>query len=287
MDNSTQNPLLLCYGVREGKLLHISEVPRGLAGGCVCPACGDRLVARQGQLREHHFAHAAGNDCRTAVETALHLAAKEILASRKEIVLPSVGIQFHFHRYRASGDKSLTIAPERRYQLTSVALERRLTNIVPDVLAHVENRPLLIEFRVTHGIEAQKLARIQSLDMSTVEIDLSAAPRDLPWKDLEELVVESGTHKQWIYNAVAEQRRRRILAKATVRETIYRGLALHVDGCPLPARVWRGKPYANVIDDCSSCEYALEIEDGRVICGAPYHRRSQSPARTQGADHEN
>ena len=213
MGNGTQNPLRLCYGVREGRLLHISEVPRGLACGCMCPACGDRLVARQGSLREHHFAHAAGKDCRTAVETAFHLAAKEILASRKEIVLPSVEIQFHFHRYRDSGDKSLTIAPEGRYQLTSVALERRLTNIVPDVLAHVEDRPLLIEVRVTHGIEEQKLARIQNLDMSTVEIDLSAAPRDLPWKDLEELVVESGTHKQWIYNAVAERRATGFLPK--------------------------------------------------------------------------
>ena len=268
MGNGTQNTLRLCYGAREGKLLHISEVPRGLACGCVCPACGDRLVARQGSLREHHFAHAAGNDCRTAVETALHLAAKEILASRKEIVLPSVEIQFHFHSYSDSGDKSLTIAPEGRYQLTSVALERRFANIVPDVLAHVKKRPLLIEVRVTHGIEAQKLERIHSLDMSTVEVDLSAAPRDLPWKDLEELVVESGTHKRWIHNAVAEQRRRLILAKATVRETLYRGFALHVDGGPLPARVWRGKPYANVIDDCVYCEHALEIEDGRVICGA-------------------
>ena len=229
MGYGTQNTLRLCYGAREGKLLHISEVPRGLACGCVCPACGDRLVARQSQLREHHFAHAAGNDCRTAVETALHLAAKEILARRKEIVLPSVEIQFHFLRYRDGGNKSLTIAPEGCYQLTSIALERRLTNIVPDILAPVQNRPLLIEVRVKHGIEAQKLERIQNLDMSTVEIDLSAAPRDLPWKDLEELVVESGTHKRWIYNAVAEHRRRRILANATVRETLYRGLALHVD----------------------------------------------------------
>lgn len=260
MGNRARQPLRLSFGVREGKLLHVSEVSRGLACNCVCPACGDRLVARQGPIREHHFAHAARRDCRTAIETALHVAAKEILASRKEIVLPSVQIQFR-HRSR-------TIAEEQRYQLASVALERRLTDIVPDVIAHVGNRPLLIEVRVTHGIEVQKLARIQSLDLSTVEIDLAAAPRDLPWKDLEELVVGPGTHKRWIHNAFAERQRRRMLTDATVRETIYRGLALHVDGCPLPARVWRGKPYANVIDDCVYCEHSIEIEDGLVFCGA-------------------
>jgi len=164
--------------------------------------------------------------------------------------------------------RSRTIAPEKRYELTSVALERRLVDIVPDVIAHVKDRPLLIEVRVTHGIEAQKLARIRSLDLSTLEIDLSAAPRDLGRKDLEELVVGAGTHKRWIHNAFAERQRRRMLAEATARDTIHRGLALHVDGCPLPARVWRGKPYANVIDDCCSCEHAIKIEDGRVFCGA-------------------
>ena len=260
MGTGTKHPLRLSFGLRDGELLHISEVPRGLACGCVCPACGDRLVARQGPIREHHFAHAVGHDCRTAVETALHLATKEILANRKEIVLPSVEIKFR-HRSQA-------IAEEQRFQLTSVAVEQRLTDFVPDVIAHVKNRPLLIEVRVTHGVEPEKLARIRSLNLSTLEIDLSAAPRDLALKDLEKLVVGPGTHKRWIHNAFAERQRRRMLAEATVRWTTERRLALHVDGCPLPARVWRGKPYANVIDDCVYCEHAIEIEDGRVFCGA-------------------
>ena len=36
-------------------------------------------------------------------------------------------------------------------------------------------------------------------------------------------------------------------------EVIERGLAYHVDGCPLQRRVWNGIPYANVIDDCWVC----------------------------------
>ena len=235
MGNRKQHPLRLSYGLKEGRLLHVSEVQRGLACGCACPACGDRLVARKGPVREHHFAHAANHDCRT------------------EIVLPNVMIPFPFG--------TRTIAEEKRFQLTSVALERRLSDIVPDVIARVRDRPLLIEVRVTHGIEPRKLARIRS-------IDLSAAPRDLPRKDLEELVVGPGAHKRWIHNAFAERRLRRMLASATVRETTYRGFALHADGCPLPARVWRGKPYANVMEDCAGCEHAVKIEEVRVFCGA-------------------
>ena len=39
---------------------------------------------------------------------------------------------------------------------------------------------------------------------------------------------------------------------------IRRGLALHVDFCPIRARIWRGKPYANVIHNCSSCSHLAE-----------------------------
>ena len=31
--------------------------------------------------------------------------------------------------------------------------------------------------------------------------------------------------------------------------------ALHVDDCPIPAREWQGKPYANVVADCFECPY--------------------------------
>ena len=59
----------------------------------------------------------------------------------------------------------------------------------------------------------------------------------------------------------AERERRRILdeAKARVRETTHRVLAvdrLRVE-CPLPARIWQGKPSANVREDCVYCEHAV------------------------------
>ena len=257
---SRHSPIGLHYGVREGELIHVSEASRGLSCECVCPACSARLVAKQGRRREYHFAHEAGDPCQYGGETALHLAAKEILAKRKVIVLPAVQVRFC--------NKTLPIAPEKRYHLGSTKLEYRMTNVVPDVLAHVGDHPLLIEVRVTHEVDDHKLKRIESLNVSAVEIDLSDTPRDLPPKDLEELVVEGGPHKRWVHNVVATRERELALSEATVRPQIYRGLAIHVDGCPLPARVWNGKPYANVVHDCSGCEHALEFADESVICGA-------------------
>jgi len=50
--------MFLTYGHNdERRLVHISEVQPGLACDLTCPFCGEPLVARQGEILAHHFAH--------------------------------------------------------------------------------------------------------------------------------------------------------------------------------------------------------------------------------------
>src|SRR5688572_18343649 len=72
-----------------GALRHISEVETGTTG-LLCPDCRTPLIARKGEIRQPHFAHKSGEDCRTAGETVLHFLAKEIIATGGELHLPSV-----------------------------------------------------------------------------------------------------------------------------------------------------------------------------------------------------
>jgi len=55
----------------DGDWRNASKVPRGLECGCVCPECGNRLVARQGEVLVHHFAHHSRSDCRNAAEAGV------------------------------------------------------------------------------------------------------------------------------------------------------------------------------------------------------------------------
>lgn len=64
---------------KEDRIRSVEEVARGLACECACTSCGDQVIARQGEIREWHFAHAAESDCEGGAETALHLAAKQLL----------------------------------------------------------------------------------------------------------------------------------------------------------------------------------------------------------------
>lgn len=255
-----------------GELAHVSEVANGLKCACTCPVCDGALVAKQGKINEHHFAHANGEECRHAAETALHLAAKEILAKRKEIVLPEVAVNASY------GLPRISIAPQRRYPIESAEVERKTGSIIPDVIVENGGRKLLVEVTVTHGVDHDKLRRIRELGLSCLEIDLSDALRDLGREELEKIVVDGTAHKRWLHNVRANEARSKKLSEATLLPSVHRGLAWHVDGCPIPARVWKGNAYANVIDDCIGCEHMLAAEDFGVMCDGFRALRRPQPA---------
>ncbi|WP_244937431.1 hypothetical protein [Methylobacterium crusticola] len=168
--------------------MHVSEVHPGLACGCRCPGCKAPLVARKGDRRDHHFGHhgvAEQPACRAGAETALHIFAKECLARRLELVLPSLE---HPTTYQGG--------PIR---FDAAALEHRLGDIVPDVVVRKGGRDLLVEFRVTHPCDATKIARIADLGIAAVEIDLSWLPRDLSRVGLAEAILTQAPRK-WLHN---------------------------------------------------------------------------------------
>lgn len=244
--------LKLPFGLQGDTLKHISEVERGLACDCVCPACKSPLLAKKGDLKTHHFAHHKSDTCEHAVETALHIAAKEVLMSEKHILLPEVKVTF------ASYKKEWVIFPEQDIQFDDVRLEHRLDNIVPDVMIYTSGRPLMIEVAVTHFVDQEKWQRIKKLGISTLEISLDKFARNPTFDELKLEVVESVALKKWLFNARAQMILGQARRLADRKTTISRGMATHVDECPINARVWHGKSYANVLDDCLYCEYCIE-----------------------------
>ena len=84
----TQKQLNLTVAIKNGIITSVDDVESGLKCGCVCPACGEPLVAKKGAKRIHHFAHQSGHNCEYGYESSLHLAAKEILSKSQKIILP-------------------------------------------------------------------------------------------------------------------------------------------------------------------------------------------------------
>ena len=254
----------LPYAIKDGELIHISQVESGFACDCVCPSCNKKLVARKGEKVEHHFSHYAADSCSTALETALHLAAKEVLKVANRIALPAVIVDF------ASGFRVIEIAESKTYQIDSVHAEKKMGNIVPDLILEISGHQLLVEIFVTHSVDNEKLRRINELGISTIEIDLSSAPRDLPMKALSELILDGVDNKKWLNNERVNFVYKNLMGKS-VRKTIGRLKKSDVDLLPTvepfvgvkkcPEFMRRSQKDcirgANV-HDCLHCKYCLE-----------------------------
>ncbi|HET7896257.1 MAG TPA: competence protein CoiA family protein, partial [Flavisolibacter sp.] len=81
-------PFKLPYGLKDEFLVTIDQVESGLACRCVCPCCGERLLAKKGKTILHHFAHYHSPECRGGLETPLHRLCKEIIQQQKVFTLP-------------------------------------------------------------------------------------------------------------------------------------------------------------------------------------------------------
>lgn len=198
--------LKLPYGLRregnEKKLLHISEIPqseRGLRCNCVCPKCDERLQAKLPRTKKNftpRFAHQHAITCDYAAETAIHMKAKEIIEKEKHLILPDFFVEYK---------GLIRMRPSVRVDFDHVKLEYRIGNIIPDIVAYIKNTPLIIEIKITHGIDDLKSNKIKTLDISAIEIDLSYINADFNPESLYEEIVLNTKNKKWIFNRNKEK----------------------------------------------------------------------------------
>ena len=209
---------------KEGRLRAVDEVARGLACACACPVCGEQVIARQGQIRGWHFAHVSGADCAGAAESALHLAAKQMLVDAGGLAVPEKRLSFDVRLADGRINRGTAREAGGWIDFDSVDQEQSYLGLRPDLLAMTGQQVLFIEIAVTHFIEPEKIDRIEELAVAALEIDLASMEREQwDWATLRELVVDGEHNKQWIRPLSHE----RLRAKAKAD-------AMASAGCPLP-----------------------------------------------------
>ncbi len=184
---------------KNGRIVSVEEVERGQACECTCPCCHGSLIARQGDVRVWHFAHATGADCEGGAESALHLAAKAVIERAGGIMLPSMSVK-RTHVLadgrRATADAS---RPDTWVDLYEVKTEVDLGTVIPDVIGRTADAAYLIEVGVTHFVDSEKLAMLQDLGSPAIEIDLRKFDREAwTWATLEDVVVQGVEGKRWL-----------------------------------------------------------------------------------------
>lgn len=176
----------LTYALDEsGALVHVDNVIRGSRCKCVCPYCKSQLYAKNGgSVREHHFAHAQGHDCDGAYESSLHMLAKDVLSETGYIMLP---------------DTYPEGFPTGLIRLHNIEIEKRDTKygFIPDVEGVMDNgERLLIEFYVSHRVDAMKRKEIVANGLKCIEIDIGYM--SLNKEKLKAFLTGSTRNRKWI-----------------------------------------------------------------------------------------
>lgn len=189
------------YGERDGKLLHISEVSRGLACGCVCATCKEPLIARQGKQRQHHFAHATPTECQGGAETILHRLTKELLSELPAFAIPPYKIVIEARTKRGKFiSHRADVAKGGQVAIDQVQIEQRLGDIVPDLLLICKGKALIVEVAVTHKVDRPKLRKLRQVDVPAIEIQLGWADSMLSREDLKAKLRDDIHSKHWLFH---------------------------------------------------------------------------------------
>lgn len=203
----------LMFGLRNEKLVSISEISeqeKGLKCNCFCPGCGARLQAKIGSgKKQRHFAHNNETcDIIGAQQTALHLLTKDIIEESGEIFLPPLTVKIdeipdkdRYKKFIHQMPNEMVYVQGKLVKCESVVLEKRISQIIPDVLVKIRGKVCLIEVAVTHFVDREKKNKIKELGYSTIEIDLSSLyESNYTRENICKIITKDSKYKSWIVN---------------------------------------------------------------------------------------
>ncbi len=144
-----------------------------------CPACGEEVLARLGQVRARHFSHRPGSACPlTAPETALHAEAKlrlldlcrEAFAGRRRVRL-----DLRCPACRRPDPRDLASLGDGAVAEGVAGDPGAAGHLRADVLVTCGGAPALcLEVRVAHALGPGKEEQLARLDLPAVEVDARA-----------------------------------------------------------------------------------------------------------------
>lgn len=174
----------LTYALKDGVMVSIDAVERGLECGCVCPKCKQPLEAKKGNIRQRHFAHLGEKDgykpCHGYYMTALHSLAEQIIEDKKQLMFPA---------YEVLRPRSMNFNQVER------ETRKDRNDLQPDLVGiDQEGIRWIIEIRNSHEVDERKAAKIKEIGGNCLEIDV----REQTLDDLEDFLLKSCENRKWI-----------------------------------------------------------------------------------------
>ena len=190
------------FGLKEGRLCYVSDVPTGIACGCICPdpACAKPLIARNKpsptRKRIYHFRHATLTTGCGGRESGMHRMAKELMARATSLMLPSWSADdLKFDAVQA------VLAPGSQAEVMVTGSQVRPDVRVTSLVGAAVLPALYVEIKVSHAVDWEKHQQVIAKNLSMIEIDLSNVPDDVLQDEaaFSEEVLNRVDNRHWLH----------------------------------------------------------------------------------------
>lgn len=178
------------------RFVHVTEVERGMACDCRCAVCGEPVIARQGDVREHHFAHSSNDQpCASSYESDLHRFAKRVIIEAHGLVVP----------VNKAAARALGLADDEGQRIllacTGIEEEVAIGNRRPDLLAATTaGVSVAIEIAYSSFCDFQKRQDYEAMRLPALEIDLRVfTPTAFDVARVKHALLEDVACKSWLW----------------------------------------------------------------------------------------
>lgn len=153
---------------RSGTIVSINEVANGRSCECVCFECSEPVIARQGHVRDWHFAHDAGTPpCELNPESLLHRFVKQVITEERALKVPPLP-----PRLAARFDPVARMISDGWLNFEATFEEVWMEGLRPDIVGVVGGEKVLIEVAYTHRCGYDKIEFLDAKGWLTLEIDV-------------------------------------------------------------------------------------------------------------------
>lgn len=195
----------------DGEMVDVYSVKRGRECGCICPSCKTPMIARQGPVREWHFAHetrqgGTENVCEYSALVSIRLMAHQILANIRKMRIPA-------GPYAASSSG-------REVTFDSVEIDARFEGHKVDAVATVKGTPLVLYLTYKSRPVPSMLSAPADKKAGVLRIDLPSlwhqirqkASQNFERGAFERALIDEVGPKKWVYH----------LSQITERHRLYK-----------------------------------------------------------------
>ncbi|MGR5299121.1 competence protein CoiA family protein [Vibrio mediterranei] len=138
--------------IEDHSFVDVSDVARGKKCDCICPSCHTPLIARQGEEKQWHFAHATrkvdntDKKCDFSFFVSVRMMARQVIKTGIKITLPEYRCTTARQAKGTRFEEPFLVAKQTTIELNDVRKEAPFLNCVVDIVGKVRDFYFAIYF---------------------------------------------------------------------------------------------------------------------------------------------